>query len=163
LVPARLVRLRELTEAAAAARSAAEGDGEIIAAAERATDLAGAERSRVPLLGAQEATIAELIGPLTRKTTSISYSDAKPAQLFAVFDGERRCRGIYIVGSQPKARGIPASAATLFLSQVLGRPATLKVPAATSSTSRWVDGGVGIVARWSGKALAELRIGDAAP
>lgn len=165
-VSSRLVRLRQLAVTAAAARLVAQNDAEIVAAAEHASAFAQTERSHVPLLGAAEEAIVELVGPLTKKTASISYSEPTACKTFVVFDPQRHCRGIYIVGALKNARGIATGVAVSVLSQAVGRPATLKLSTGTgaaAATSRWIESGVAVVARWSGSALVELRIGDAAP
>jgi hypothetical protein len=165
-VAARLVRLRQLAAAAVAARSVAKTEPEIAMAAERALAFANDERSHVPLLGAAEEVVVELVGTLIKKTNAISYAQPGTSETFVVFDAQRRCRGIYLVGTQPKSRGIASVAAVSLLSQAVGRPATLKLPTGTgaaATVSRWFEGGIAVVARWNGSALVELRIGDAAP
>jgi hypothetical protein len=163
-VPARLVRLRELERRGVAAGSTIQDDADIADAATKAIALARNERSHVALVGAQEAAVAELLGPLIMKTDAISYLDLAGYRVSAVFDRQRRCRGVYIVGTQAKARTIEEGLAEAALSQAVGRSAVLKQPPSIGAgTSRWIENGMSIVARWSQRALVEIRIGDAAP
>lgn len=162
-VPDRLKRLRLLADAATAARNVATGDQDVLVAAEQAIAFAAAERSHVAIIGAHEAAVAELLGPLTSTSKLISKTGDDVVSIFVVFDSQRRCRGLYAVGSQPKSRAIARSIATKLLSQSVGRSIELKSPARPDTPSRWIEGGVPIVARWEGTGPVELRIGDAAP
>jgi hypothetical protein len=162
-VATRLSRLRALAVVATAAHDAGKSDADVAAAADKAVAFAQTERSHVALMGAQEPAIAELIGPLTRKTDAISYVEADSRDIFVVFDAQRRCRGIYAVGAQPSSRTIADGVASAILSQAVGHAASLKPPTGSSTTSRWVESGVAVVGRWRSSGLVELRIGDAAP
>lgn len=160
---ARLGRLGALAVVGKAAVEAATGDSEVATAAEKAVTLAKGERSRVALMGLQEAAVVELLGALTRKTDTISYVEPDSRGTYIVFDAQRRCRGIYLVGAAPSPRTVPDNFAVAVLSQAVGHPASLKLPTGSSNLSRWVESGVAVVGRWRSTGLVELRIGDAAP
>jgi hypothetical protein len=161
---ARLQRLRELGDRAAAARDVVTGDAELDVRVGEATAFAASERAKVAVFGAQEPVVEELLGPLTRKTATISLRSSGTAETFVVFDQQRRCRGVYLIGNQPKARALAGAAAEAVLSQAVGHAASLKkAPSNGAATLRWVEGGVPVVARWMYTTLVELRIGDAAP
>lgn len=134
--------------------------------ASKAAALAAAERAKTALVGSPEAVVGELVAPLTRHSEKVSSAALEGVAVYAVFDKQRVCRGLYAVGPAEGSRGITSApwSGERLLSQAVGRRASLKPPAASTGTvSRWVEGGVGVVARWRSGTLVELRIGDAAP
>jgi hypothetical protein len=162
----RLARLRTLGASAAEALKVADGDQEVADLAVKAAAFAVAERAKTPLVGSSEAVVSELIAPLTPHNEKVSSTSLPGVAVYAVFDKQRVCRGVYAVGPAEGSRGITSDAwsGQRLLSQAVGRKAALKPPASANGTvSRWVEAGVGVVARWRSGTLIELRIGDAAP
>lgn len=98
-------------------------------AANVAMSLAQAERARVAIIGATEDTVVELLGPLTAAGKSIAIFHKDTLSIFVVFDTQRRCRGLYVAGAgKPRTLQAQDWSPDAFLSQAVGRSATLKAP-----------------------------------
>lgn len=125
------------------------------------------ELIKVPLIGATEDVVTQILGDLTVQSPTVSYRAVEDILVFAVFDARRKCRGLYAVGAQKNARTIEDEgwSPEAFLAQSIGRAgATLKRPTSiTKNITKWQEGRVGVVARWRDGTLLELRVGDAAP
>jgi hypothetical protein len=163
---ARLQRLRSLGAGGTDVLRAAGKDVELIEAATKAVDLAAAQRAKVPVIGASEPVVAELLSKPTQQSEKVSVAALEGVAVYVLFDKQRSCRGLYAVGPGEGSRAITSTtwSGERILSQALGRTAALRGPAQTSGTvSRWAEAGVPVVARWRAGSLVELRIGDAAP
>lgn len=162
-----LVRLKRMREVAALAeRSAKLEDKELVEHARKVAALAESVRTRTVLMGADEATISELLGTATVVEGKNTYLVLGGMRVYLTLDGQRRCRGFYLTGATKESRSIAEgpSGAGRVLSQVVGHPAEVKrAPASSPSVSRWYEHPAAIVARWNGAQLIELRIGDATP
>ncbi|MBX3220108.1 MAG: hypothetical protein KF795_06275 [Labilithrix sp.] len=162
----RLQRMRSLSVMAKKSIAAASADAELATAAKSTADWAAAERARVPLLGASQAVVEELLEAPARASGKTTYMTVDGTQVYLVLDATKTCRGLYLVGASATARAIRGEtwSSDRFLSQAVGRAATVKKPSpGTSSTSRWFEVFAPVVARWRSGELVELRIGDAAP
>lgn len=165
----RLRRIRRVTSLAETLKEG--GDKELVAQARAAIAWAQEERGKIPLIGAAREVVVELLGtPLDTGTGTPKTVLSKVAGYWSLHEG--RCTGIYLVGDERGARVLNdnahAHAAAQMLSQALGRKVAL--PAApkqansrSSAISKWKEGRIAIVARWRGRDLIELRIGDAIP
>lgn len=167
----RLRRLRQLRGQAALIEKES-GDESLAKKAQQVFRWTQAQRAIVALLGADRETIAELL-----ESSTLGPGDAPSSQLahVAAYTSLRggRCTGLYLVGDEKGARTLNDTAhmraTEILLSQAFGRAVPLPEPPGSSSgrpprTSRRLEAGVPIVARWSdGSALIELRIGDATP
>jgi hypothetical protein len=165
-LPSRLSRLRNFIETASTMSRGLVGDPELQAKAGGAKDWAQAERAKVALLGSDEATASELLGPLAAQGTKVAMAPLGPVLVYLSFDSQKRCRGVYLVGSSSTSRALDANDEALrrIVSQAVGHAATLKPTASTNTrTSSWSEGAIPIVARWRQGVLMELRIGDATP
>lgn len=158
---------QKLIEGGPSARNAEEvsdDEPKVAEAAKLATSFAQSERARVALIGAQEDTVAELLGPLTSAGKTISVKNTDTLSISVVFDAQRRCRGLYVAGAgKPRTLKSREWSPDALLSQAVGHPASLKPAAPTQTTVRWVEAGVPVVARWHDSEPVELRIADAAP
>ena len=163
---ATLKRQGALARTSNAALSFASKDAEVAAAATDAAAWADAARAKTALLGAEVASIEELLGARATTVGASSWILVDDARVHLVLDGAKRCRGIYVVGATPGKRGLHGSTwpADRLLSQTIGRKAAVKRPTPdTSVTARWFEVIAPVVARWKGADLVELRIGDASP
>lgn len=161
----RLKRSRTLVALANATKSGAANDAELASAATSAVTWGEGERKKVALIGAERAVVAELLGvPLVEGPNSTSAAVVEGNTLALVFDQQKRCRGVYAVGSRGAARQLTGSrwTADRILSQALGKSVSVKTPVGGASSLRWYDGSP-IVARWRSGMLVELRIGEATP
>jgi hypothetical protein len=161
----RLQRLRALAATAAMSGPVSGGDREIAAKAAAATALATTERAKVSLLAADEPVAAELLGTVTHRDASTDTATVDGILAFLSLDGQKKCRGVYLVGPTKESRSLDAvpDAMIRILSQAVGHPATIKKPTQGANTSRWMEGGNMVFGRWTNGALVELRIGDATP
>ncbi|MFL5356134.1 hypothetical protein [Archangium sp.] len=166
-------RLQRLDEVATLAKAISEmpGDEDLSAKARAAATWTRDERRKIPLVGAERAVAAELLGIPASTGTDILSTERSPVAVYCAMKGGR-CAGVYLVGSTKGARVLNdsahAAATTELLSQALGHPTSLPSPPSTVSgkaltLTRWNDGGVTVVARWRDSSLMELRIGDAKP
>jgi hypothetical protein len=163
---AHVQRLRALDEAAEKTLAVAGNDSELNAKADAAITVADGERAKVPLLGADEAVVDDVLGVGTDQGPNIALvSLVGGVSAYRVHDAQRRCMGIYIVGASKGARAINGKdwSAARILSQAVGHSATIKKPIGTATVSRWAEGPFPVVARWEGSDLIELRVGDATP
>jgi hypothetical protein len=160
----RLQRLRALAQTAASSTRVAGGDQDMAIKAAAAATLAASERAKVALIGADEPVAAELIGTATHVDASVEGAAVDVVLTFLSIDGQKKCRGVYLVGPVEASRSLEVAAATTvrLLSQAVGHPATIKKPT-RGDTSRWAEGWVPVVGRWADGTLVELRIGDATP
>jgi hypothetical protein len=162
---ARVQRLHALCDVATKVMAIAD-DSELLAKAQGARDLATIERAKVPLLGADDSVVGDLLGSLTNQSPKIAMARLDGGvSAYITHDGLHHCSGLYAVGASKDARALSSQTwpAERILSQAVGHPATLRKPTGTSTTSRWIEGPFPVVARWNGGALIELRIADAAP
>jgi hypothetical protein len=162
----RLRRLRTFGEATSKMAVALAEDPELQRKAASASDLAQSERAKTPLLGSEEATAEELLGPLVKQSPRVAFASLGSFLVYLNLDARRTCRGIYVVGQDSASRSMDVSDDVLrkVLSQAVGRAANIKgVASATTTTTSWTEGTVPILARWKHGMLMELRIGDAAP
>ncbi len=164
-VATRLRRLRQHGELARSAAEVAPNDAAVAQASSKALSFAEAQWARVPLIGAEEDAVIELLGPLTTSSKTLSFRDFENCEVYVVFDMQRHARGAYAIGSKkPRTLGAPARNVEALLSQAVGHAAKLQPPGTPAQTvSRWIEGGTLVVARWRDSTLVELRIGDAAP
>ena len=161
-VLARLRRLRTLEATAQSiAAVATADDAELVGRAKAAGKWAAEQREKVPLLGADEATLAELLGVLDEKM----HVTFQGVAVYLSMDKSRRCNGIYVVGETRDARkqGLKSEyLPAIILSKALGRPAMLHKPGDESSTkASWTEDGHPVVARFREGTFAELSVGDA--
>jgi hypothetical protein len=163
---AKLQRLRALAETASDTLAIAGPDRELADAATQASRLALEARAKTPLIGASEPIVAELVAPFAKQSDKISVALMDGVAMYAVFDKQRLCRGLYAVGPVGGSRALTSSiwSPERILFQAFGRAVALKRPTSSTATvSRWAESGVPVVARWRSGLLVELRIGDAAP
>jgi hypothetical protein len=162
---AKLRRLRILSDTAAETLKIAADDTELAASAARLTQIAAEQRGKTALIGASEGVVAELIAPLTPQTEKVSVVLLVGVTVYAIFDKQRACRGVYAVGPSEGSRAIASSVwnPERILSQAVGRPASVRKPPSAVSVSRWAVAGIPVVARWRAGTIVELRIGEAAP
>jgi hypothetical protein len=160
----RLARLRGLAELASQVKDLRQANSILVEKAKMAIAYARQQRSKVPVLGSDEGVAAELLGPLTTKNAKVSSMNLDGIETYVVFDAQRKCRGLYLVGKEG-ARAIRSAAwsADRLLSQAVGAAVSLKKPALATITSRSWEVSAPVVARWKSGNLVELRIGDAAP
>ncbi|MFY2556856.1 hypothetical protein ACN469_04445 [Corallococcus terminator] len=129
------------------------------------------ERGRISLIGAERAVATALLQLSSGGDSNILMATTKSVSLYcALKDG--RCAGAYLVGADKASRalnGLQHAVTTKELfSRALGHSAELPAPpqprgGKSPTQSTWKDGGVTIVARWSGAHLMELRIGEVKP
>jgi len=141
-------------------------DLELALKASEATKWSRARRQEIPLIGATVDVAGALLGRLDDKGPGVSVTDLEGILIFVLFDGNGRCKGLYVVGGAQKRRLIGTNAwpADRIVSQAVGHPVDLRRPAkAGEIASRWREGATLIVARWREEGPVELRIGDAKP
>jgi hypothetical protein len=160
----RLARLRSLDELASQVKDLRQANATLVEKARKAIAYASQERSKVPVLGSDEGVAAELLGPLTTKNAKVSSMNLDGLESYLVFDAQRKCRGLYLVGKAGD-RAIRSAVWTpdRLLSQATGAAVSLKKPGQGATISRSWEVGTPVVARWKSGDLVELRIGDAAP
>lgn len=158
----RLQRLRTTSDVATKVIDAAKDDAPLLQQATQALSTARDSRLKVPLIGANEVIVEELVGEQIEGEGPVSRDGMK---LFFVFDPKRRCTGVYFVGisenSRPLSYGVQGHDG--LLSQALGQEAKVKAPKGQETVTRWAQGGIPVVARWKGATLMELRVGNAVP
>lgn len=146
-------------------------DRDLVAKAHVASSWARQARSRTPLVGSERAVVTAILGAPIEAHGRPPRTVLSGVAAYWSLRGDR-CAGIYMVGASADGRVLNdvahAEATTQLLSQALGRQVPLPDrPAATrglaSTSSRWREAGVPVVARWRGGDLMELRIGEAAP
>lgn len=163
---AHVQRLRTLREDAEKTLVVAGDDSELKGKADAAVAISDSERAKVPLLGADEAVVDDVLGVGTDHGANMMLvSLAGGVSVYRVHDALRRCMGIYVVGSRKGARAINGKdwTAARILSQAVGHSSTIKKPVGSATVTRWAEGPFPVVARWEGGDLVELRVGDAAP
>jgi hypothetical protein len=159
----RLRELRALSELATQTTAAVLPEDELGKRAEAVLAQASALRLSVPLIGASQDVVEELLGGLTKKDELIWTAQREGLQLFALFDRNARCRGLYAAGLLAN-RVIALDKAAALLTQAVGGAAQLRVPqSAQSSMVKWNAGGVRVQVRGRAGELYELRIGAADP
>jgi len=161
----RLQRLRALAATAAKSSEISVDDKDVTTKAEALARWANGERAKVPLIAAGEAVANELLGSVSHRDANVDSATVDGVLAFLSMDGQKTCRGVYLVGPAKDSRTLDATPETTsrLLSQAVGHPAAIKKPARGASTSRWVEAGTMVVGRWTNGALVELRIGDATP
>lgn len=163
---ARTRALRELSQVAAAARTAAGGDLDLAEKARATASWVAAERAKVPLIGVPSAVVDEILE--RSGGAGVGWPELGGIAVHASVSSGR-IKGLYVVGATKESRSLSGKEGGLqrLLAQATGRPeATLRArPSSgrTHETVRWVEGGTTVVARWNGSQLMELRIGDASP
>lgn len=160
----RLTRLRSVMAAAEKAVAVGGDDTELLQTAKTAGEFARAERAKVPVLNADETTVAELLGPI-EQGGRMPYVRFATADVFLNIDAQHKCRGAYVTGKTPQLHELDISSVTTkdLLSQIIGHPTTVHSATGDSATATWWDAGTVIVARWKRSKLVELRVGDATP
>jgi hypothetical protein len=147
------------------------GDEEIVTKARMAAARAHEEREKIRLIGAPREVVAELLGAPTAADAAPPRTTLSRVAVYSSLRGDR-CVGLYLVGDSPKGRVLNdadhAAATAQILSQALGHKVALPNPprqtgGRAATLSKWKDGGITVVARWSGRDLMELRVGDASP
>jgi hypothetical protein len=158
----RLQRLRTTSDIATKVIDAAKDDAPLLQQATEALSAARASRLKVPLIGADEVIVEELLGSQIEGEGPISRDGMS---LFFVFDPKRRCTGVYFVGISENSRPLSYSVQGPggLLSQALGQEAKVKSPKGQETVTRWAQGGIPVIARWKGSTLMELRVGNASP
>ena len=161
----RLQRLRATATTAARTIAVSPDDQELVGKASTVAKWTASERAKVPLIAADEPVAAELLGSVRHQTATIDVATLDGVLAFLSIDGQKKCRGLYLVGPAKGVRSLDAAPdATIYvLSQAVGHPATIKKPPKGSASSQWMEGGTLVVGRWSNDTLVELRIGDATP
>jgi hypothetical protein len=161
----RLQRLRALAATAAKSAQISLDDRDMTTKAAALAMWANNERGKVPLIAAGEAVADELLGSVSHRDVNVDSATVDGVLAFLSMDGQKTCRGVYLVGPTRDSRTLDAAPETTsrLLSQAVGHPAAIKNPVRGASTSRWVEGGTMVVGRWTNGALVELRIGDATP
>jgi hypothetical protein len=162
----RLQRLRIVSAAGKKSVEIAGDDAELVERATKASAWADGERAKIALIGAEVPIIEELFETVAALDVRGPFFTLEGTRAFLVLDAQKKCRGVYVVGEKEGARAIRGKTWTAerFLSQAIGRAATVKKPSPdTATTSRWFEVSAPVTARWSSGDLVELRIGDAAP
>ena len=157
---ARLQQLRALHDDAASIAELEPGDPALHAGASDAIRFARAERAATSLLGNDLEIAEELLGPSTIDHHGVASFGLGGITARLTLDETGRCVGVVVAGDRLPDRAIDSTSwpAERLLAQILGRPMAVPPPAAPRSYA----GKIPIVARWSGAALVELRVGDAA-
>lgn len=129
------------------------------------------ERRKIPLIGAERAVAAHLLGVPVHGDTPTLYTVTSSVMAYCWMKAGR-CVGVYLIGSTRGARELNdsahAEASAELLSQAVGHPTALPSPPSPvggkmPTLTRWKDRGVTLVARWRDSSLIELRIGDVRP
>lgn len=163
-VVARVQHMHALDVLAQKALAAAEGDAALGEAARTASARAASALGEVPLIGADRAVVAELLGGLREQSANVSTVSLADADVYAAFDSKAQCRGLYVVGHDVQTRTVDPATADKILSQAIGRSVSVHRPTGdTTEDVRWAEGAVRILARWLDGQLRELRIGEAEP
>ncbi|MGN6108235.1 MAG: hypothetical protein ACTHU0_24220 [Kofleriaceae bacterium] len=161
----RLQQARRLHAAATETLGVVKSDADVRTRAGAAIAFVEEERAKVPVLGKDLVVANELLGPSTTNERGVPTFELDGASVLLAMTRSGTCRGVYVVGAPSAGRAFQSStwSAEHILSQVLGRPATLKAPPSGAAISKWSVGGVPVVARWRLGRVVELRIGDAQP
>jgi hypothetical protein len=163
---AHVQRLRTLGQVSEKTRAVAGDDSELAGKANAAVTICDSERAKVPLLGADESVVDDVLGVgADQGANTMLVSLAGGVSVYRVHDALRRCMGIYVVGASKGARAINGTdwSAARILSQAVGHSSTIRKPVGSATVSRWAEGPFPVVARWEGSNLIELRVGDATP
>jgi hypothetical protein len=162
---ARLQRLASTLTLATRAELATATDTEVAAKATAAGAFARGERAKVALVATDETVASELLGSLTERDARVATITLNGLVLSLQLDAQKKCRGVYIVGSSLGARELDVNGdATLrLLSQAVGHATSVHLPVGNAAATRWSEGATPVLARWKDGKLMELRIGDATP
>jgi hypothetical protein len=163
-VTQRLKQLQALGDAGSAVQKIAAGDPELQHQASDAIAFAQSGRAAISILGNSLDVARTLLGaPINgRGAPSVALDGVT---VYLSLDKAGICRGVYIVGDPAAGRLIKSVAwpVARLISQAVGHPVVVPVPANGQSSSRWYTGGTLVVVRWLNGAAVELRIGDATP
>ncbi len=162
---ARLARLRTVMASAEKALATGSDDKDLIQTAKTANDFARAERAKVAVINADEATVSELLGPIEKSNTGTPWVNLSKTGVYLSMDAQHRCRGAYVTGTQSQLHelDVATNGTRDLLSQIIGHATTIHPQPADAAAATWYDGGTVIVARWKRSKLVELRVGDATP
>lgn len=159
----RLVALRSLDMLAEQTLAVVLPEDELALRATSVRSRVAALRQSVALIGARREIVDELLGDLQQKDPLVWSVEVEGASVYAVFDRNGLCRGLYVTNRSGK-RALPLSTGERLLSQAAGRAATIRAPQSEQVTAlRWSVGAVRAMARGSGGEVFELRIGSADP
>jgi hypothetical protein len=166
--PAVTARSLRAVSSLAAGASAFYEDSELVGAARDATTWVEAERARIKLVGAPTSVVDDILERSAGAGSATGWPELRGVAVYASTSAGR-CEGFYVIGSAPGARALTGREPGVgrLLRQATGRPeATVRARPTSSRTdtvARWSEGGTPVVARWSGNALMELRIGNVNP
>lgn len=164
---ARLKRLRGIMDLSTTISEMGLADA-LVDQARSAAAAALDERMKVPLVGSDRSTAAELLELEDNPSATYLSTVVSSVSVYANNRGGR-CAGVYVVGNGLTARVLNdetrGAVTARLLSQAIGRKVPLPEPPKPAGgksplTSRWSVAGTPILARWRDNALIELRIGE---